>query len=359
MVITRSGFSARLVSSYRPSVPVVAVTTRPETCRQLAPVWGVRAEDASGVEISYEALARFGCERVVGERFGREGRTGRGHGRGAVSRVRIDEHDAARDAVGPGMKLTFLGTGTSFGVPVVGCDCDTCTSADPRDRRTRHGALVDLPGGRLLVDTPPELRLQLLAASVETIDAVWFTHTHADHVHGLDDVRVFTVRRGDMPAFVPAEYREAFEHHFRYIFDDSVRPPQGSSKPRVRLDTFEAGVPIEILGETFKPVSVPHGDCTVYGFRVGDLGYVTDAKELPPAATETLEGVEVLVLNGAVVRATARLSFQHRRGDRGRAPGRSHEDVPDAPDAQGASGRARRAPYRMECSRPTTGCRWR
>jgi phosphoribosyl 1,2-cyclic phosphate phosphodiesterase len=195
------------------------------------------------------------------------------------------------------MKLTFLGTGTSFGVPVVGCDCDTCTSTDPRDRRTRHGAALDLPGGRLLVDTPPELRLQLLSAGISRIDAVWFTHTHADHIHGLDDVRIFTVRRGDMPAFVPEEYREVFERHFEYIFDESVQPPQGSSKPQVRLVTFGPGEAVEILGESFVPVSVPHGDCTVYGFRVGDLGYVTDAKTLPEEAKEILSGVDVLVLN--------------------------------------------------------------
>lgn len=195
------------------------------------------------------------------------------------------------------MKLTFLGTGTSFGVPVVGCDCATCTSDDPRDRRTRHAALLETPGGRLLVDTPPELRLQLLSAGIGSVDAVWFTHTHADHVHGIDDVRIFTVRRGDMDAYVPGEYRAALERYFNYIFDESVQPPQGSSKPRIRLHEFSAGEPLEIVGETFLPVHVPHGDCTVYGFRVGDLGYVTDAKTLPRETMEALRGVDVLVLN--------------------------------------------------------------
>jgi len=195
------------------------------------------------------------------------------------------------------MKLTFLGTGTSFGVPVVGCDCATCRSNDPRDRRTRHGAVVETDTGRLLVDTPPELRLQLLAAGIDEIDAVWFTHAHADHVHGIDDVRIFTVRRGDMDAYVPVEYRETLEQHFNYIFDDAVRPPQGSSKPRIRLKEFSPGTPVEIVGESFMPVKVPHGDCTVYGFRVGDLGYVTDAKTLPAQAKEILSGVDVLVLN--------------------------------------------------------------
>lgn len=195
------------------------------------------------------------------------------------------------------MKLTFLGTGTSFGVPVIGCDCAACTSDDPRDRRTRHGALVETAGGRLLVDTPPELRLQLLAAGVDRIDAVWFTHMHADHVHGIDDVRVFTVRRGDMAAYVAREYRTMLERRFDYIFDESVQPPEGSSKPRIRLHDLEEGHGVEILGEVFRPVRVPHGHVHTYGFRVGKLGYVTDAKALPGDALDELEGVSVLVLN--------------------------------------------------------------
>ncbi len=195
------------------------------------------------------------------------------------------------------MKLTFLGTGTSFGVPVVGCDCATCTSDDPRDRRTRHGAVLDTGEGRLLVDTPPELRLQLLQAGVESVDAVWFTHVHADHVHGIDDLRVFTVRRGDLPAWVASEYHDHLSRYFRYIFDDAVRPVEGSSKPRVRLHDLEAGRPVEIVGRSFLPLEVPHGPVRVYGFRVGGLGYITDAKRLPPATLEALRGVDVLVLN--------------------------------------------------------------
>ena len=195
------------------------------------------------------------------------------------------------------MKLTFLGTGTSFGIPVVGCDCAACTSADPRDRRTRHGALLALDRGTLLVDTPPELRLQLLAAGVRRVDAVWFTHLHADHIHGIDDLRVFTVRRGDLDAWVAAEYRERMARYFEYIFDEGYEPLAGTSKPRVRLHELHPGEPREILGATFHPVEVPHGLVRVYGFRVGGLGYVTDGKSLPEAARASLEGVDVLVLN--------------------------------------------------------------
>jgi phosphoribosyl 1,2-cyclic phosphate phosphodiesterase len=196
------------------------------------------------------------------------------------------------------LKLTFLGTGTSFGVPVVGCDCAACTSLDPRDRRTRHGALVEVPEGRLLVDAPPELRLQLLAADVRGVDAVWFTHVHADHVHGIDDLRVFTVRRNiDLPAYVGAEYLDHMAARFQYIFDDDIQPAQGSSKPRIRLIPLEPGRPVEILGRSFLPVEVPHGPVRVYGFRVGGLGYVTDAKALPAAALAAFTGVDILVLN--------------------------------------------------------------
>lgn len=195
------------------------------------------------------------------------------------------------------MKLTFLGTGTSFGIPVVGCGCAACTSTDARDRRTRHGALVEMEGGTLLVDTPPELRLQLLAAGVRRVDAVWFTHLHADHIHGIDDLRVFTVGRQHLRAWVGAEYRERMAQYFDYIFDDGYEPLEGTSKPRVRLHDVRPGEPREILGRAFHPVVVPHGLVRVYGFRVGGLGYVTDCKSLPDAARATLEGVDVLVLN--------------------------------------------------------------
>jgi len=196
------------------------------------------------------------------------------------------------------MRLTFLGTGTSFGVPVVGCDCAACTSDDPRDRRTRHGALLELDGGTVLVDTPPELRLQLLSAGVEVVDAVWFTHAHADHIHGIDDLRVFTAHgRRNLSAFVAREYEDLLRSRFRYIFDDAYRPPAGTTKPQIRLLPFEGTDSVTVVGHRFEPLAVPHGPVTVYGFRVGDLGYVTDGKRLPDQALETLRGVRVLVLN--------------------------------------------------------------
>jgi phosphoribosyl 1,2-cyclic phosphate phosphodiesterase len=196
------------------------------------------------------------------------------------------------------VRLTFLGTGTSFGVPVVGCTCATCTSDDPRDRRTRNGALVELPGGRLLVDAPPELRLQLLREGVTDVDAVWFTHTHADHVHGLDDLRVFTARgRDTLPAYTSEAHADELARRFAYVFDPSLRLPRGTSRPRIEMRTFRAGEILDVLGSSIRPLAVPHGPTTVWGFRVGGLGYVTDAKRLPDEARDVLAGVDVLVLN--------------------------------------------------------------
>lgn len=196
------------------------------------------------------------------------------------------------------MKLTFLGTGTSFGIPVIGCRCRVCVSEDPRDRRTRHGALVTFEEGRVLVDTPPELRLQLVRHGVDSISAVWFTHPHADHVHGIDDLRIFTsLQERDLTAYVPAGYAESLRRRFRYVFDESVRVPDGTTKPDIRLRPFPPDARLEILGREFHPVRVPHGPLSVFGFRVGGLGYVTDGKSLPPETVRALEGVDVLVLN--------------------------------------------------------------
>ncbi|MBA2684184.1 MAG: MBL fold metallo-hydrolase [Gemmatimonadaceae bacterium] len=197
------------------------------------------------------------------------------------------------------MKLTFLGTGTSFGVPQIGCDCEVCRSSDPRDKRTRSGALVETDAGkRILIDTPPELRLQLIANRIDRVDAILFTHEHADHIHGIDDVRALSVRsRQALRMYGPAETVETLGQRFAYIFDERMRPLPGTTKPEGELTTLEAGVPMRIAGEMVTPIAVPHGHTTVFGYRIGALGYVTDAKLLPPAAIETLRGVTVLVLN--------------------------------------------------------------
>ncbi len=197
------------------------------------------------------------------------------------------------------MRLRFLGTGTSFGIPVIGCRCAACTSFDPHDRRTRHGALLRSDDGArvVLIDTPPELRHQLLDAGVDHLDAVWFTHAHADHTHGIDDVRVFSSKpEYRLPLYADAECAENLMRRFDYIFDEARRAP-GGPRAVVELRTTPPDQTSRIAGFDFVPLPVPHGNTMVYGFRVGELGYITDAKRLTPAVQERLVGVRVLVLN--------------------------------------------------------------
>ena len=197
------------------------------------------------------------------------------------------------------MKLTFLGTGTSFGVPQLGCRCEVCRSTDPRDKRTRCAVVVETDAGtRILVDTPPELRLQLIAAGIDRVDAVLYTHDHADHTHGIDDLRAISVRRhGPIPMYGSRETLESLARKFAYIFDDSIRAAPGTSKPEARTHILEPHVAVSIGDVDVIPLEVPHGPATVLGYRIGPLGYVTDAKVLPPRTTDALKGVSVLVLN--------------------------------------------------------------
>ena len=197
------------------------------------------------------------------------------------------------------MKLTFLGTGTSFGVPQIGCNCAVCRSPDPRDRRTRTSAVIETDSGtRLLIDTAPELRLQRIATDIDRIDAVLFTHEHADHTHGIDDLRAVSVRRGaPLPLYGSPRTLEQLAQRFPYIFDDGVRPPPGTSKPEGHAHPLRDGEAVRIGDAVVLPVPVPHGELPVLAYRVGPIAYVTDAKRIPPDAMEAFRGVEVLVLN--------------------------------------------------------------
>lgn len=197
------------------------------------------------------------------------------------------------------MKLTFLGTGTSFGVPQIGCSCAVCRSPDPRDRRTRTSAVIETESGtRLLIDTAPELRLQLIANDIDRVDAVLFTHEHADHTHGIDDLRAVSVRRGAaLPLYGAPRTLAQLAQRFPYIFDDEVRLPPGTSKPEGHAHPLREGEAIEIGDARVLPVAVPHGEASVLAYRVGPIGYVTDAKRIPPDALAAFRGVEVMVLN--------------------------------------------------------------
>jgi phosphoribosyl 1,2-cyclic phosphate phosphodiesterase len=189
-------------------------------------------------------------------------------------------------------------------VPQIGCGCRTCTSADPRDRRTRSAALIESGGGerRLLIDTPPELRLQLVAAGVATLDAVLFTHAHADHVHGIDDLRAISVRQGAaLDVYGAAATLTELARRFPYIFDHTP-PAPGTSKPELAAHALEPERETTIGGMTVRAVSLPHGRESVLGFRIGPVAYLTDAKAVPEQARAQLAGLEVLVLNALLPR---------------------------------------------------------
>lgn len=196
------------------------------------------------------------------------------------------------------MRLTFLGTGTSFGVPVVGCGCATCRSTDARDQRTRSGALLQSAGVTLLIDSPPELRLQLLGQGVRTLDAVLYTHEHADHTAGIDDLRIFTARRGGhLPVYGPPETLDALRDTYRYIFDPAVTEFAGTTKPHLEPRPLAPGVATEVAGIPVLPLAFPHGHLRVYGYRFGRLAYLTDVKAVGAAERQALQGLDVLVVN--------------------------------------------------------------
>ncbi|MGH7650409.1 MAG: MBL fold metallo-hydrolase [Gemmatimonadaceae bacterium] len=153
-------------------------------------------------------------------------------------------------------------------------------------------------GTNILIDTPPELRLQLIAAGVSSVDAILFTHDHADHVHGIDDIRALSDRT-DAPIdmYGPADTMDRLAKRFAYIFDDSIKALPGTSKPEGRAHAVSPGKTFKVGDADITPVLVPHGPTSVYGYRIGNLGYITDAKELPEAALRAFKGVSVLVLN--------------------------------------------------------------
>jgi phosphoribosyl 1,2-cyclic phosphate phosphodiesterase len=202
------------------------------------------------------------------------------------------------------VRLTFLGTGTSFGVPQIGCGCAVCRSSDPRDKRTRCGAVIETDDGtRLLIDTPPELRLQLVAAGITTVDAVLYTHEHADHIHGIDDLRAITIPRGaPLPLYADEATLATLRTRFPYITDDAFTPLAGTTRPEGRLVAIAPGIAFHVGRTRVLPISVPHGRASVLAFRIGDVAYVTDAKALPEAAFTALAGVRVLVLNALLRR---------------------------------------------------------
>ena len=191
------------------------------------------------------------------------------------------------------MKLTFLGTGTSTGVPTVGCECAVCTSVDPRDQRTRPSVMVEYDGRVVLIDTTPDFRQQALRERIKRLDAVIFTHGHADHVLGLDETRVFYFRQQvPLPLYADEETLMTLRKVFSYIFDQTYQYG-GIGK----LDPHTIDGEFELWGQRFVPVPVLHGDLPVLGFRFGPVAYVTDFSTVPKTSLPLLEDLEVLVLD--------------------------------------------------------------
>lgn len=192
------------------------------------------------------------------------------------------------------MKITFLGTGTSQGVPVIGCSCEVCQSSDPRDNRLRASILVSKEDINIAVDCGPDFRQQMLRAGVAHLNAVLLTHEHNDHVIGMDDVRPFNFKSGrNMPIYATALVQQKIKDRFSYVF--AANPYPGA--PRLELHTIEKEKPFWVNGVSVKPIEVLHGRLPVLGFRFGNFAYITDAKTITATERAKLEGVETLVLN--------------------------------------------------------------
>jgi phosphoribosyl 1,2-cyclic phosphate phosphodiesterase len=211
------------------------------------------------------------------------------------------QHSPRRDEVaGPNgarpdqVDLLFLGTGTSAGIPMIGCDCPVCTSADPKDKRTRASVVLSYNGARVLIDTTPELRLQCVANNVSRIDAVVFTHSHADHIFGLDDCRRFNaINNAPLDAWMDKPTHEVLDKVFGYAF----RPPTEANVFRPQIVPRFIDGPFEIAGQTWQPIPLIHGKASILGFRVGKLAYCTDVSEMPEASYAFLHDLDVLVLD--------------------------------------------------------------
>ena len=194
-------------------------------------------------------------------------------------------------------QLVFLGTGTSHGVPLIGCGCATCTSRNPKNRRTRCAVVLGLPEGNLLIDTPPELRIQLIRERIGLIHAVLFTHAHADHLFGLDDVRIFPRYLGcELPVYCEPHVERSIRTAFGYAFDPRVQHYPAGGLPKVVFRPITAD-PFEVLGARVVPFRLVHGRASVLGYRFGNVAYSTDVKQIPPESLALLSGLDVLILD--------------------------------------------------------------
>jgi len=192
------------------------------------------------------------------------------------------------------MHLTMLGVGSSAGTPMIGCNCDTCASTDPRNNRTRCSSVIQLENGKsILIDTGPDLRQQALREGLTCIDAVLYTHTHADHLHGIDDLRAFCqIQRKQIPLFGSSDSMQHIAEKFGY----TLREPSNYWDLPV-LKTNAVSKPFQLFDQTVTPIPLKHGNSDIYGYRIGDIAYLTDVSSIPEASLELLLGLKILLLD--------------------------------------------------------------
>ena len=193
--------------------------------------------------------------------------------------------------------LVLLGTGTSVGVPMIGCHCDVCDSDDPKNQRGRCGVAVEAADGIFLIDTPPELRLQLVRERIDLVHAAVFTHNHADHIFGLDDLRIFgQYLDGSIPLYCEEAVETQIRRAYHYAFGDPPANNHRGATPRLHFQRISTD-PFSLLGTTVTPIRLLHGHLPVLGFRIDDVAYCTDVSDIPEESWDQLQGLDVLVID--------------------------------------------------------------
>jgi phosphoribosyl 1,2-cyclic phosphate phosphodiesterase len=194
------------------------------------------------------------------------------------------------------MKVRILGCGTSTGVPVIGCDCSTCSSTNPKNKRTRSSIAIDLGTKTILIDTSTDLRAQALTSKVKRVDAVLYTHYHADHVHGIDDLRSYNRIQDEVsiPCYGDAQAIESIRSAFAYIFDTTGSKNAGGWKPNLTTEVIEA--PFKLYGTEIIPIKIRHGRREILGFRIENFAYLTDCSSIPEESMELLKGVDIAII---------------------------------------------------------------